>query len=45
MTNLVDIPAAVGVYNGAGTAILTALFAVALGFIALRWTGKLGGRK
>jgi len=44
-TNVVDIGAATTYYSNTGTAILTALFAVMLGFIGLRWLGKLGGRK
>jgi len=44
-TNVVDLTSAASYYSNAGTAILTALFAVMLGFIGLRWLGKLGGRK
>lgn len=44
-TNAVDIASATGYYSNTGTAILTALFAVMLGFVGLRWLGKLGGRK
>jgi len=44
-TNVVDIGAATTYYSNTGTAILTALFAIMLGFIGLRWLGKLGGRK
>jgi len=44
-TNAVDIGVATTYYSNTGTAILTALFAVMLGFVGLRWLGKLGGRK
>jgi len=44
-TNAVDIASATTYYSNTGTAILTALFAVMLGFVGLRWLGKLGGRK
>jgi len=44
-TNAVDIASATTYYNNGGVAILGALFAVMLGFVGLRWIGKLGGRK
>lgn len=44
-TNAVSITSATGYYTNTGTAVLTALFAVMLGFVGLRWLGKLGGRK
>jgi len=44
-TNAVDIASATSYYSNTGTAVLTALFAVMLGFVGLRWLGKLGGRK